>query len=175
MATPRYAGFITFDIDVHKDSVEALLMRMDTALSPFAIASFLGGPVEEYIRSRAAERFANEGDDVVGKWAPLKPATQAIRAQEGYGAEGPINRRTDELMNYIVGSPGRTQAHGLGATLTYPGTKPVGETSDKMRTAQVGEPYSGTTARPVLGLGEEDLAVVLTLLSIYVGEAISPL
>lgn len=171
-AAPRYSGWIDFDVDIHSREVEALLMRMNTALSPFAIAQFLGGPVEEYVRRRAEQRFANEGDDVVGKWAPLKPATQMIRAQEGYGADGPINRRTDELINYIVGSPGRTQPHGLGATLTYPGNPPGASVSEKMRTAQSGKAYPNTVPRPVLGLGETDLVEVLTMLSIYVGKAI---
>jgi hypothetical protein len=171
-STPKYAGWIDFDIDVEKRSVEALLMRLDTALSPPAIAQLLGGPVQEYVKRRAAQRFANEGDDVVGAWAPLQPATQAIRAQEGYGADGPINRRTDELMNYIVGSPGRTVMHSLGATLTYPGNPPTGETKAKVQTAQIGKPYPQTPPRPVLGLGEQDLIEILTILSVYVGGAI---
>lgn len=166
-----YTGMVDFQIAVEKKSLEALLTRMDTALSPFAIASFLGGPVEEFLQYRAAKRFQYEGDDAVGDWAPLKPATQAIRSQEGYGADGPINRRTGALEDYIVGTPGVARPHGLGATLTYPGTPPKGETLTKLRTAQQGKPYPSTVARPVLGIGEDDLAEILTLLSIYVGKA----
>jgi hypothetical protein len=170
--SPAPQGLAFLEVEVHQSSVEALLTRLDTALSPPAIASFLGGPVEEYLQQRVRDRFANEGDDVVGRWAPLKPATQMIRSQEGYGAEGPINRRTDALMDYIVGTPGNATPHGLGATLTYPGTPPRGETRTKVQTAQAGKAFPRTEPRPVLGMNEEDLASVLTLLSIYVGEAI---
>jgi hypothetical protein len=170
--SPYSANMVEMIVEVDNRLVESLLLRLDTALSPFAIAAFLGGPVEEYIQGRAENRFRQEGDDVSGKWAPLKDATQAIRAQEGYGADGPIDRRTDRLMHYIVGSPGRSQATGLGATLTYPGTPPTGELLTKVQTAQRGKPYPNTPPRPVLGLGEEDLAQVLILLSIYTEEAI---
>lgn len=148
--------------------VQAMLTRMDTLLSPPAIAGFLGAKVDPYLRGRARSRFRAEGDDVTGAWVPLASATREIRAQMGYGAEHPINRRTGQLEEYIAGSPNQINIHALGATLTLPGQPPVGEIKSKVETAQKGKSYPRTPARPVLGMNEKDLAYVLTALAFHV-------
>ena len=148
-----------------------MLTRLDTALSPVGMAAFLTGAVEPWVRERAQDRFASEGDDVVGSWAPLQPATVDVRSRGEWaiGGEHPINKRTGELENYITKSNGKAWPHALGATLTYPG-KPSGKKSivEKMKTAQTGRSHPRTVARPVLGLNERDLLHVLTSLAFYV-------
>lgn len=159
------------DVQIIGDSsgVQAMLNHLDTALNPVAIAGFLGATVDPYLRSRMKDRFAGEGDDVVGKWIPLAQTTQDIRQQQGYGAAHPINRRTGDLENYIVGSPNAISIHGLGATLTMPGNRPTGELKKKVETAQRGKANRPVTPpRPVLGMNEKDLAFVLTALAFHV-------
>lgn len=147
--------------------VQKMLAVLDTALNPVAIAGFLTGVVEPYVHERAEARFADEGDDVVGPWQPLKPATVAIRQAQGYGGAHPINVRTGELESYITEGPGNTLVHPFGATLTMPGQPATGDLADKVRTAQEGD--TRTVARPVMGLNEQDLAFVLLALARHVG------
>lgn len=148
--------------------VQAMLHAVDTALNPVAIAGFLGAEVDPYLRGRARDRFAQEGDDAVGGWAPLREATQDIRAQMGYGPAHPINVRTGELERYITGSPNRITVAPWGAALNFPGNPPAGELHDKLLIAQIGGGERNTVPRPVLGLSETDLAWVLTALAFHV-------
>lgn len=151
-------------------SVEHMLMRLDSAISPVGLVAFLGGTVDPYLRQRASERFANEGDDVTGKWAPLSQATQSIRQQMGYGGAHPINVRTGEMEDYITDSPNNLAAHPWGASLTLPGNEPQGELLKKVRGAQQGE--NQAPPRPVIGMNERDLAYVLLALYNYVQAAV---
>lgn len=141
------------------ETVEVLLRRLDTALNPAGIAGFLGGEVDPYLRKRMKDRFLNEGDDVVGGWAPLSLATQDIRSDAGYGAAHPINVRTGEMEDYITNSPHNLQVEPWGASLTLPGKPPTGEMKDKVERAQFGD--NAAPPRPVLGMNERDLAFVL--------------
>ncbi len=155
---------VGIQIVVDDRSVEATLNRLDTVLSPVGIAGMLSGPVDEYLQHRAKERFRTEGDDVVGKWAPLSPATEAIRAQQGFGAAHPINRRRGELERYITETPGQvTPIPGVGAILDAPGAAATGTLKKKLRGAQKGE---GTAPpRPVLGLNATDTVAITALMS----------
>ena len=156
-------------LETKQSNVEEMLLRLDTALDPRAVAGFLTGSIDPYLRSRAAARFQGEGDDVVGEWAPLAPATEAIREQAGYGASHPINVRTGELEDYIVNSPNRIDITPGGADLVLPGTAPSGELAKKVRTAQQGnETGPITPARPVLGMNERDLAFIMFALMEYI-------
>lgn len=150
------------------EGVERMLQVLDTALSPTAIAGFLGFEVGPYLERRARARFAGEGDDAVGQWAPLKPATVEVRETAGYGGEHPINRRTDELMNYITGSGGDASPEVYGASLIFPGKPPMGDLEDKVSIAQQGGGEYNTVPRPVLGLSEADLIFVLSALAFHI-------
>lgn len=149
------------------EGVQRMLEVLDTALNPVAIAAFLGAAVGPYLEKRAEARFADEGDDAVGQWAPLKEVTVGIREAQGYGA-GPINHRSGELEEYITGSGSAIVAHSWGASLTFPGASPVGELEEKVRTAQQGKDYPATVPRPVLGISETDLVYVLTALAHHI-------
>lgn len=162
-------GWIEFEIVGNERGVEAMLMSINSALSPIGLAAFLHGGVGPWIQQRAAARFNAEGDDVSGKWAPLQEATVHIRETSGFGGEHPINKRTGELEAYITkGQINVTTTVGQG-TLTYPGNPPSSRgLQEKMRTAQKGRTSPSTVARPVLGLNERDLSVIMTMLAFHI-------
>lgn len=162
-------GFIDFEIVGNERGVQQMLNRIDSSLSPVGLAAFLHGAVAPWVQERAADRFAAEGDDVSGKWAPLQQSTIEIRENEGFGGAHPINRRTGELEEYITqGQVGVVSSPGL-AVMTYPKNPPntIG-LRKKMETAQKGKFSPHTVARPVLGLNERDLGAVLTMLAFFV-------
>lgn len=160
------------DIEIMGDTrgVQGMLKRLDTTLNPVAVAGFLGAVVDPYLRRRAKQRFANEGDDAVGGgWVPLAESTQHIRAAQGYGATGPINRRTGDLYDYIVNSPSNVTVLPIGATLEMKPSKPTGELAKKVRRAQMGDKGNRaqrpTPRRPVAAINGSDLTFILTSLA----------
>jgi hypothetical protein len=158
------------EIEGGRKSVEEMLDHLDSAMSPIGMQLFLNGRVAPYLRERAEARFANEGDDVVGKWRPLSEATEAWRAHHGFGPSHPINRRTGALEDYITGSPSAVTSPTTGTSvLTYP-DQPPGDPilTKKVRTAQRGWDQPNTPARPVLGMNERDLVFVLTQLAMHI-------
>lgn len=158
-------GYIDIKIVGDTAGVQSMLAHLERKLEPAQMGVWLNTYVEPYLQQRAGQRFANEGDDAVGAWAPLKPATEGIRASQGYGSSHPINRRSGELENYIRNTPAALTINPAGAVLTYPGTPPSGELADKVSTAQSGRGFPATVPRPVLGLGTTDVAGVLTMLA----------
>jgi hypothetical protein len=153
---------------VDADSAQMMLRRIMSRLSPIAMAAWMHAVVGPYLRERAQARFASEGDDVVGKWAPLAPATVHIRETSGYGGAHPINVRTTELEQYITGGDPLVVATAGDALMTWPGSPPSGDVLEqKVVIAQVGD--RRTPARPVVGINERDLMFVLSALSVYVG------
>lgn len=160
---------------VNTASVEDMLARLDTALSAEALAEFLTVKVAPFLGARAKERFRTEGDDASGKWAPLMPATQAIRASGAQtygwaiGPDHPINRRTGELEDYITSGNGKTIPWSSGASLVYPDpANAQGELVDKVATAQKGRVSPRTVARKVLAVNETDLDFVLRRLQEHI-------
>lgn len=151
--------------------VQAMLLHLDTALNPTAMAGFLGVKVGVYLKERAAKRFGNEGDDVSGPWAPLAPSTQLVRANGDWavGPDHPINRRTGELEAYITQSDILAGMFGYGSSVTYPGKLGTGKSlRQKVSTAQQGRSKPSTVPRPVLGINENDALFILTELAFYV-------
>lgn len=147
-------------------NVEQKLASLMFALQSNNLLAFLTTQVEPFLIERASRRFATEGDDVTGVWAPLKPATQAIRASENYGAAHPINVRTGELARFITGSPFKKEVDSTGASLTFPERQPSGKLGKKFKGAQQGE--GRAPARPVIGLGATDLGFVMGELETYI-------
>lgn len=168
MAKSTPNALVSVQMEGDSKQVLHMLQKLDTSLNPVRIGAWLGTTVDPWIRSRARDRFAKEGDDVSGAWAPLKPATQRIRATQGYGPDHPINVRTHRLEHYITRGPNSVNVHTLGATLIMPGRPPTGELKTKVETAQAGKQYPSTVARPVMGMNERDLLAVLTDLSLYI-------
>lgn len=162
-------GFVHMEFYGDSTQVEAMLDRIELTTSPIGLANFLHNRVDPYMRERLEARFRLEGDDVTGPWEPLKQATQDIRSSLGYGAAHPINVRTGELEAYITGSPSGVVYDGIGAVMTMPGSVPQDpELRTKVRTAQRGKVDPRTPARPVMGMNEQDLAVVMTDLALYI-------
>lgn len=170
MARPVPDGMVNVVMEVRPQQVMDMLSKLNTSLDPVNIAVWMAATVQPWMEGRAKNRFASEGDDVSGKWLPLKPATQNFRRnmQPPVPPEHPINVRTHELINFITGSPEQIVPHAAGATLTFPGRRPFGELKKKVETAQVGRDYPATDPRPVIGVNEKDLLAVLTDLSIYI-------
>lgn len=170
---------VDVDISVQEQDVERMLMGVNTFLNPLALMGFLSGAVAPFIRQRAEQRFFSEGDDVSGPWAPLEPATQEIRQQMNVGGAGPINRRTDDLFDYITQSPDEVTPLGaFGAQLTYPSPNAPQRpyTAIKVQTAQIGKGKQSATGnktppRPVLGLGITDLTHVIAALGVGIRKA----
>jgi hypothetical protein len=167
-------GYIDIELTGDADYVEKLLDHLDQKLGPQGLTTFLSMTVYPYLLRRAKERFQNEGDDVVGKWAPLAPATEVIRQTMGYGGAHPINVRTGELERYITqGSiTSSVQATPVGAFLQHPSKAPTGKLKKKLKGAQQGDPTSGfrgAPPRPVLGMDEVDLGFVMAQLAFFVG------
>lgn len=167
---PPGAASAFFDVQIIGDDhgVQHMLKVLDTAMSAPAIGAMLTQQIEPFIKERAAKRFAGEGDDAVGKWAPLSSETERIRSSQGFSPAHPINVRTTELENYIVRGTGSVNIFSEGATLQYP--KPSGKLSirEKMATAQKGRAKPRTVPRPVLGLSHTDLEFVLLTLAYHV-------
>lgn len=155
--------------------VETVLGRLDTALSPIALAQFLTGKVAPFLGARAKERFRSEGDAASGNWQELTPHTQSVRAagalQYGWaiGPAHPINKRTGELEDYITSGQGVTIPWQAGSSLIYPDpAQQSGELATKVKTAQRGKANPKTPARPVLAVNETDLRFILEALGTHI-------
>lgn len=159
---------------VREEDALAAVEKLALLLSGPGLSTFLGASVGPYLRERTQQRFANEGDDVTGPWAPLHPATVAIRESLPYqiGGEHPINRRSGELEDWVTQGNYFPYPTGVGATLQYPKGKPSGELLDKLKTAQGGRANPKTVARPVLGVNEKDLLFVTAALAAAVEVAV---
>lgn len=170
-ARNRASGWLDFEIVGTKHGVERMLAVLDTALSPIGISAFLGGAVGPYLKERARDRFINEGDDVSGRWAPLKQSTVERRERGDWAVSGahPINVRTHELQNYITQSSWAVTPTPVGASLAYPGKRTSKKSlREKVKTAQQGKTHPSTVARPVLGMNEHDLGYVVAMLAFHV-------
>jgi hypothetical protein len=169
MAADDLAGIADIIIDVDISDTQRLMDRLARTLDPVTLAGWLHIMVGPYLRERAQDRFTSEGDDVSGKWLPLSPATVHIRESMGFNGEHPINVRTSELEQYIVGTSDAVAATALGAVLTWPGQPSGGGIlGRKLSTAQSGE--GRTPARPVIGLNERDLMFVLSALTVFIND-----
>lgn len=154
-------------VEIDATRVIASLGAMELLLSAESMATFLGVEVGPYLQKRASERFRNEGDDVVGKWATLKPATVAIRegGNWGVGGDHPINRRTGEMEEWITQGQLNPTPSVEGASLQFPSKPPSGGLADKVQTAQGGAVEPPTVARPILGVNEQDMIFVVSRLA----------
>lgn len=155
--------------DSSEDTATPQVNALELAISNASMAMWLDATANTYIQSRAAQRFASEGDDISGPWAPLSPATVANRIAEGYPGANPILHRTGELEQYITKSNGTITDTGADVTLQTPGP-PSGELAVKVQTAQKGK--GRTPARPIMGINETDVEVLLISLSTHITEAI---
>lgn len=163
------SGAFWTGVVVDSRDVEAMLARAASAVSGPSLALFMRASADPYLRRRAQERFASEGDAAVGGgWRPLRESTAQIRTELGYRPRHPINRRTGELEEFITGGVGSVVSEPQGAMLTRPARQPAGEVRDKLETAQRGRDDPHTLPRPVLGLDTIDLQAVMVSLEAHI-------
>lgn len=158
-------GRIDFRLDDKK--MYAALWATMQAVSPKGSAMFLDQVYLRWLKERAAARFQNQGDDTVGNWAPLKPATLEYRREAGFSPT-PINVRTGAMRAWMTESDPKFFFKGTGVTMRYPGNVPRGELRSKVKTAQSGRgrgnhPGPKTPPRPILGIGAPDLVAAVRL------------
>lgn len=147
-----------------------MLTHLDLLMSPASIAGFLKNFVVNYFQQQAEQRFAMEGDEATGKWAPLKQSTVEIRTSKGFGA-GPINVRTGELKDFVTTNEGSIGID-VGATLEWPTGLPEGtDLMYKYRTAQTGTSSGRVPARPVVGMSFRDMAAINVMLGGFLDTA----
>lgn len=157
-------------ITYHVDAVaaQAMLTRLEQKMLPPSMIAFMQSTVVPYIHQRTAARFAGEGDDVVGKWSPLKVETETIRLKHGYPGAHPINVRTGQMRNAVTGSFGDVISAGGVTDLEFPNTVNIaGQLARKIMTAQMGSSFPPTPARPILGFNENDSIALTALLAGY--------
>lgn len=162
------------DLYIDEDTATRAITAIEYSLDGVGLAQFMRRDVEPYFRARARSRFANEGDDVVGKWAPLHPATEEYRDEQGFGSAHPINIRTEELFKKVTQGLNEIRVGGDGATFVMPGSSGQSRYfKQKLRTAQIGKPNNPKTVpRPVLGMGANDLIHVLERLALHVTHSV---
>lgn len=148
-------------VTVDAKPVLAMLARAEHAISTVNIGQALRGSVADYLQERARERFASEGDDASGKWAPLSWVTVKMRQEQGYGS-GPINQRTGEMLDYLSDAEGELFSNEKRVLLRWPDQElPGGELGSKILHAQGGSVDPPAVARPVIAANETDLMGVL--------------
>lgn len=172
MARARSAPRGSIDVQLMGDSegVEMMISRLDFLFGPVGMSFFLAGQVTPYLKGRAKNRFANEGDEVSGPWASLSPVTAHIRSSLGYPPEHPINRRSGALERWVTESAPLVIYTPILSELTYPGNPPTGKLHEKVTTAQTGQVKKGspTVPRPVLGIDATDYIAILGMLTLSV-------
>lgn len=142
------------------------------AFDPPAIHAWMSGPVTEFLVTRTTNRFATEGDDASGKWAPLAPATETIRATMGYGPAHPINVRTGQLRDWVLDASPEIIVSSGGASMRYPSDPPSGKLAAKVETAQHGGGSTGKAPpRPVMAISEFDAVGITELLHKHIASA----
>lgn len=163
---------LNIQMQLESETLLGLLTRLETAHSPEALTIFMQASIGPYLRQRARNRFANEGDDASGPWAPLADTTRVFRESMGYAPDHPINVRTHALEQYITGAQvGVSPTSTEGAILTFPENPPTGETERKLKTAQYGKYAPKTVPRPVIAVNEVDVAFATTALQDYIVSA----
>lgn len=141
----------------------AKLAEMEARMKPVGIngyVTWLAGPALQHLQQQSAGRFRrNEGGG--GDWPSLTEATANWRRFYGYPPYVPINRRTGQLRDLMVGVAPDVGMDPLGAYLSYPGRQ--GERADnKIRIAQAQGNLTDrngnrATPRPVVVLDPSDV------------------
>jgi len=145
------------EFDLEDENVIQNLKLVTERVGP-GLQQFMQGDLADYLKNRAQNRFANEGDDAVGGgWAPLKASTEVRRASKGYPPSHPINVRSGDLRDYITTDSGNVSGGLAEWVLTWPGPPPSSELHEKTQTAQIGKTFPSTVPRPVIGLGTTDV------------------
>jgi hypothetical protein len=162
----RPRGDAIFEILV--DDITPAITAAAEFLSPQSMIGFMNDKVDPFITKEIVDRFQNEGDSTVGRWAPLSPSTEQIRMDMGF-APFPINERSGELRRALEHDRNfRTLVDG--ASMDVPGAYEPESVRNKIKTAQQGSvsnpkfPNSTTPPRPVLGLSDNDMFEIMRMI-----------
>jgi hypothetical protein len=154
----------SMDFEVDLSKVDEAIRTLEVAISEGSMEDFFDRRVGPWLAARTRERFASEGDDASGAWAPLTQATINRKRAMGYLGRG-INVRTGELRDWAtdgtfagVGSPD-------GGRFTYPREKPRGRLKKKVSGAQNGTERA--PARPVIAFSEFDAEIILQMFATH--------
>jgi hypothetical protein len=159
-------------VDVEAAGVITDLQRLHDRVGASGLEQFLITHTHPFLQSRASNRFDNEGDDAVGQWAPLGPATQAIRSALGYGSSHPINVRTGEMRGFVEGSAADIVGGADSAILFFPERNMSSTVAKKMTTAQMGASFPATPARPVVAVSNVEEEIITRDLASYLMEGL---
>lgn len=157
--------WIQFDLDDRL--LASQLVKLRDRLSNPGLQEFLEQHADPYLKQRVQNRFSAEGDDAVGMWVPLDPATVVIRQGLGYGGAHPINVRTHDMVNYLLHSGPDVGSVSDGMELTFPAKGAPSPIQDKIKTAQQGKPLPLTPPRPVVAISGTDDREIGILLADY--------
>jgi hypothetical protein len=162
---------VTIDVRVNRKSVDQMLLNLSSALSDSSLEEYLLTNGVGILSERTIDRFNAEGDDATGRWQPLAVTTQRIRQSLGYGAEHPINRRSDEMMDTVLSDPGEVTS-ASDVTLLWPGADLPQQVVEKLETAQHGKGNPNTPPRPVLAVSNIALDLVTEDLATHINSAL---
>lgn len=166
MARATNAGDIDIDVSVDGREADLLMRAIESTLMGSTLMDYLQDFMAPYMRRRAAERFAAEGDEASGTWQPLKDATVEIREKAGFPGEHPINKRTGELEAFMTRGNIDYTIQGNAASMFFPG-RTSGELAEKVKTAQRGKEKPATVARPVAAVSAVDMAYFMNNFSFW--------
>lgn len=149
--------------------VEQILALVEQRLAGPNVERWLRGPAHDHLTDKAGWAFATEGS---GAWESLSPATENIRESLGYNPSTPINRRTNEMFEFLTNDSPSVNAEfsssGMTAEMNYPGDTASPRIDEKIKTAQQGRAtnpipnFGPTPPRPVLGAGIGDMEALLS-------------
>jgi hypothetical protein len=179
MANPNAAGVADVHVVGDTRSADMMLDGLAQAFGEQAITyNFLQDRVYPILEARTRQRFASEGDELSGPWAPLGDFSAEQRRRMGVGAHHPINVRTGAMKRHLLEQPPEVYPHTLGGTLYFPRRGGGAKMLEKVTTAQVGSDKGAassgggrkTVARPVLGVGVRDMELILVALAVHMKE-----
>jgi hypothetical protein len=157
--------YVDVDVAVDPSDAKDTFNKLDTALRAAGLENFLLNVVAPYLQKRASDRFASEGDAASGRWSPLRKSTERYRMAGGYPPAHPINVRSGEMRNYLLGDPGQARVGNGMAILNWPGRPGSPLVNKKIRTAQQGS--NTTRPRPVLAIDQDDNIFISASLTSY--------
>ncbi len=161
-------------VNVNSREVERMLEKVQDSLSPTGLDSFFNQRLAPFFRRRVSDRFAGEGDDASGEWAPLSNATVKIRESMGYPGAHPINVRSGSMKEFLEKAQGQTFPSEGATTFVFPGRSPGGKISERILNAQTGENgrEKKNPVRPVLAVNPVDLEYAMYALMGYIEDGL---
>lgn len=168
------AGAVDLQIEGDSREVHLRLKGLEQAFNPVLMAANLfRRRIHDDVVEQIERRFQSETDPTGKPWAPLAPYTEQMRADGGFGPAHPINVRTGTMKRHLLDSPPSIIPTPGSVTYRHPATPGEGDVPNKIKVAQMGGQQSGfrdTPPRPVLGMDESDLALILWNISLHIAD-----